>query len=439
MSDQLASNSDLPKLMYNWAKGLFPICRSLTGPGVRQTLDYLQQLLPDMLIHSVKSGTVAFDWVVPDEWTIRDAYVADENGNRVIDFKRHNLHVVGYSEPVDCWMTLEELDPHLHSLPDKPEAIPYVTSFYRRTWGFCLTHKTRVGLTPGRYRVVIDSDLKPGELNYGELILPGQETSEVLLSTYICHPSMANNELSGPVVTTAICQWLKSLSDRRYTYRIVFIPETIGSILYLSLHHETMKMNTIAGFVITCVGDERTYSFLPSRKGNTLADSVAKHVLTHLKPDYCKYSFLERGSDERQYCAPGIDLPVVSIMRSKYDEYPEYHTSLDDLSLVTPEGLFGGFTAHRRAIEAIEYNCRPLVTVLCEPQLGKRGLYPSISTASTFDAVFSMINLIAYSDGTNSLLEIAEIIGVPIWELVHIFNTLNAHGLVVDLDASSTL
>ncbi len=423
--------------MHEWAHDLFPICRSLTGEGVRSTLNYIKKLLPGLQIFSVPSGTQAFDWKVPDEWTIRDAYVLDESGTRIIDFKVHNLHVVGYSEPVDQWLDLEELNKHLHSLPDQPNAIPYITSYYARRWGFCLTHEHRVQIKPGRYRAVIDSELKPGVLNYAEIILPGQSAQEVMLSTYVCHPSMANNELSGPVVTLALGRWLQSLENRRYTYRIVFISETIGSIVYLSSKIEHIKKCVKAGFNITCIGDERCYSYLPSRAGNTLSDRAALHVLKHIDPEFKIYSWLDRGSDERQYCSPGVDLPIATIMRSKYGEYPEYHTSLDDLTLVTPEGLSGGFTALRKALEAIESNCVPQVTVLCEPQLSKRGLYPTLSTKTAKHHVKTMMNLISYSDGTHSLLDIAEIIGVPIWDLVPIYQRLIEHGVLIDLDDSS--
>lgn len=418
--------------MYHWAQDLFPICRSLTGAGVRQTLSYLKKLLPGLTIESVLSGRQVFDWVVPDEWVIRDAYISDESGTHVVDFRNSNLHVVGYSESVDQWFSLEELQTYLHSLPDQPNAIPYITSYYKRRWGFCLSENQRKKLKPGRYRAVIDSDLAPGVLNYGELILPGRLQDEVLLSTYVCHPSMANNELSGPVVTAALAQWLMDIPEHKYTYRIVFIPETIGSIAYLSLNLTHLKEHVVAGFNITCIGDDRMYSYLPSRAGNTLSDQAALHVLKHIAPDFKRYSYLDRGSDERQYCAPGIDLPIASIMRSKYHEYPEYHTSLDDLSLVTPSGLQGGFDALSKTIAAIEFNPRPLVTVLGEPQLSARGLYPALSTKQSGRSVKAMMNLIAYSDGTMSLLEIAETIGEPVWEVASIYQILDAEGLLQD-------
>jgi aminopeptidase-like protein len=416
--------------LYSWAADLFPINRSITGPGVRETLAYVGKLLPGLKVHAVPTGTPAFDWTVPNEWSVRDAYIEDEAGKRVVDFRQNNLHLMGYSVAVDAWLERDELDGHLHSLPDQPNAIPYVTSYYAPRWGFCLTHDQRTALPAGRYRAVIDADLEPGVLNYGELILPGKEDKEILLSTYICHPSMANNEISGIVVTTGLARWLQSLEDRRYTYRIVFIPETIGSIVYLSRHADEMKQKTVAGFVVTCVGDDRDYSFLPSRSGGTLADRVAELVLTRQVEEFTRYSFLDRGSDERQYCSPLIDLPVVSIMRTKYGVYPEYHTSLDDLSLISAEGLTGGFTVLQSCLKHLEQNYRYKATTPCEPQLGKRGLYPTLSSKGSAAQVRTMLDVLAYADGETDLIEVSRRIGADMMVCADIARRLEAHGLL---------
>jgi aminopeptidase-like protein len=276
--------------------------------------------------------------------------------------------------------------------------------------------------------------LTPGNLNYGEVRLPGETADEVLISTYVCHPSMANNELSGPVVTTEIVRWLRSMTGRRCSYRILFVPETIGSITYLSRHLAEMKERVIAGFNVTCIGDDRAYSYLPSRLGGTLADRAALHALGHHAGagGFTRYSFLDRGSDERQYCSPGIDLPVASVMRSKYGAYPEYHTSLDDLSLISPDGLGGGIGALAKAILSVEANATYRATVLGEPQLGRRGLYPTLSALESSRKVRSMMTILAYADGKHDLLSIAEMLDVPVWELHPIARILLAHELLAE-------
>ncbi len=416
--------------MHSWARDLFPICRSITGEGVRQTLRYLQRILPRLKIESVPSGTPAYDWTVPDEWNIRDAFIEDECGKRVISFREHNLHVVGYSEPVDTWLSLDELNSRLHSLPAQPDAIPYVTSYYRRTWGFCLQHSRRVQLKPGRYRAVVDSSLAPGVMNYGELVLPGREPTEVLLSTYVCHPSMANNELSGPVVTTALARWLSEQSDRRHTYRILFLPETIGSIFYLSRHLQHLKKHCIAGFVVTCVGDERAFSLLPSRTGDTLTDRVARHTLRHRGANFTEYAFLDRGSDERQYCSVNVDLPVASVMRSKYWTYPEYHTSLDDLTLVTPAGLAGAFDLYRQMVTILENNWLLRASTTCEPFLQKHQLFTPNRTVRTDVGTRFLMNILAYADGKEDTVSLAEKIGAFAGDCALGIDVLHSAGLL---------
>jgi aminopeptidase-like protein len=420
--------------MHALATELYPICRSITGNGVRRTLEVLRRELPALKSFEVPSGTPCFDWVVPPEWNIRDGFILDPAGQKIVDFQKHNLHVVGYSTPVDMTLSLEELRPHLYSLPDQPDAIPYMTSYYKERWGFCLTHEQLQTLKPGDYRVKIDSTLAPGSLTYAELVIPGEEPREVFVSTYVCHPSMGNNELSGPVVTTALAKWLQGVPRRRYTYRIVFIPETIGSIVYLSRNLDQLKQRVIAGFNVTCIGDDRAYSYLPTRLGGTLSDRAALHALRHQAGDFMRYSYLDRGSDERQYCSPGADLPVASIMRSKYAMYPEYHTSKDDLSFITPSGLGGGFEALRKAVMAVEANARFRATTPCEPNLGKRGLYPTLSTKDTARQVRSMMNVLAYADGEHDLLAVAEMLDVPVWDLAPIAATLEQHGLLQRLD-----
>jgi aminopeptidase-like protein len=337
---------------------------------------------------------------------------------------------MGYSIPVDQWLELVELVQHLYSLPDQPNAIPYITSYYKERWGFCLSHEQREQLRPGRYHAVIDSELKGGSLTYGEIIIPGETKQEIFLSTYLCHPSMANNELSGPVVTAFLAKWLLELPKRKYTYRIVFIPETIGSITYLSRNLTVMKENIIAGFNISCVGDERAYSYISPRYNDTLVERVVFHIMSYKHPDFIKYSYLDRGSDERQYCSPGVHLPVVSISRSKYGTYPEYHTSLDDLTMVTPKGLAGSYEFMQECIIALEKNEKYIGTCLCEPQLGKRGLYPNLSTKSSANLVRNMMNFMAYADGNYDLLDISNLIYVCIDELYSIVDKLSENGLI---------
>lgn len=427
--------SKVKEEMYELCERLFPICRSITGDGVRTTLQMLVEVYGNEInIHEVPTGTKVFDWTVPKEWNIKEAYIENSKGQRVIDFKNNNLHVVGYSLPVDKFVDLQELKSVVYTQPDQPDAIPYVTSYYKECYGFCMSQNQLDKLPEDTYHIVIYSELKEGSLTYGEIIIPGDTEEEVFLSTYICHPSMANNELSGPVVATFLAKWLNLLVKRRYTYRIIFIPETIGAITYLSKNLQYLKEHVIAGFNLSCVGDNRTFSYVESRYGDTLADKAAKNVLSFYYPDYKTYSFLKRGSDERQYNAPGVDLPVCAICRSKYGEYPEYHTSKDNLELISPEGLLGAYEVYQQCILSLENNYSYKINVLCEPQLGKRGLYPTTSQKGTYDAVKVMIDFIAYADGSNDLIDISNIIGVPVNELLTVIEKLEKVDLLTRCD-----
>jgi aminopeptidase-like protein len=403
--------------IYQLCEDLWPINRSITGEGVRETLNIIKRHLPDLIIHEVPTGTTCFDWVIPKEWNINDAYVIDPNGNKIVDFKDSNLHVVSYSTPINQTLSLNELQKHLHSLPEQPDAIPYVTSYYQERWGFCLTDSQRKTLLEGDYQVCIDSELADGSLTYGELIIHGRSKKEVFLSTYVCHPSMANNELSGPTVTTYLAKWIQS-QPRKYTYRIIFIPETIGSICYLSRNLNTMKENIVAGYNISCVGDDDAYSYLPSRAENTISDKIALHVLKHTHPDFVRYSYLDRGSDERQYCSPGVDLPIASVMRTKYGKYKQYHTSLDDLNYISAEGLNGAYEVLQQCLECIEKNEIYRTTTLCEPKMDKRNLRQTLGAGVKLDKNFkNIMDVLVYADGKNDLLTIAEKLNVPMWSL----------------------
>ena len=416
--------SEIGNNMYKLAERLFPICRSITGDGFRQSLHILCEQHPEIQVFEVPSGTQVFDWTIPNEWNIRGGWIKDLQGHTVIDFQDCNLHVLGYSTPIHAKVSREELLEHVYTQPDEPDWIPYVTSYYKERWGFCMSQRQKDQLTDAEYEVCIDSTLAPGHLTYGELILPGDTDDEILFSTYLCHPSMANNELSGPCLQTALISYVKSLPVRRYTYRFVFVPETIGAITYLSRNLQTLQQHVKAGFVLSCVGDERTYSMVATKYEDTLADKVLRNVLHFHYPDYRHYSFLKRASDERQYGSAGVDLPVCAFCRSKYHEYPEYHTSADDMSFISPEGLEGSYEVMTKVIQALEHNRYYRMTCPCEPQLGKRGLYPTISQKGIYDAFRAIQNFTAFADGRNDLIDISNILQIPVDQLIHIKDQL---------------
>ncbi len=393
--------SDIGQEMYDFIKELYPICRSITGNGMRETLRILQRYIP-LEIHEVPSGTQVFDWTVPKEWNIRDAWIKNARGERVVDFRKSNLHVVSYSLPVKARMTLEELKPHLYTLPDHPDWIPYKTSYYRENWGFCLSHSQFLQLEEGGYEVFIDSMLEDGSLTYGELYLPGEEENEILISSHVCHPSLANDNLSGVSLSTLLARQLNSVAHR-YSYRFLFIPGTIGAITWLALN-ENKTSRIKHGLVISGVGDSGDITYKKSRRGDAEIDRIAGHVLKQSGKPYHIEDFSPYGYDERQYCSPGFNLPVGRLSKSPYGKYPEYHTSEDNLKFVHPEYLEDSFSTLMEILHILEYN-RSYINLnpKCEPQLGKRGLYSSVGNNEL--ALLWVLNL---SDGSQSILDIAE-------------------------------
>lgn len=424
--------------MLRWAQELFPIARSLTGDGVRETIAYLKEINSELNIESFSTGEQVFDWQIPQEWKIRDAFIEHiETGQKFAEFSKSNLHIVGYSEPIDTVMGREDLLTHIYTQPDQSDLIPYVTSYYTRRWGFCMTHEEKTALPPGDYRVVVDSTLFDGELIVGDAVVHGHLKDEILFSSYVCHPSMANNELSGPVLISALLQHIKQTYPAlRYTYRFILIPETIGSLAYMSRHLDDMQRNVACGFNISCVGDQRAFSHVETRYGDTVADSALRAALFG-RDNVKTYSFLQRGSDERQYGAPGIELPVAGFCRSKYGEFPEYHTSADNFELVTAAGLQGAFDVMAEIIEAFENGLYPRCKVLGEPQLGKRELYPTISQKDAYSATRARMDFLTYADGSNSLFDIARIIGVPLKIVLEEAALMAQHELVSVADHPS--
>lgn len=409
--EDMQKDSDIGREMHAFIGRMYPICRSITGNGFRETLSLIGRHIP-LEIHEVPTGTPVFDWTVPKEWNIRDAYVKDSDGNRVIDFRKSNLHVVNYSTPVRATMTLAELRDHLFTIPEQPDWIPYRTSYYQEAWGFCLSHNDMLKMKDGRYEVRIDSSLEPGHLTYGECLLPGEEESEVLISCHACHPSLCNDNLSSVAVTTFLAGHLGA-RPRRYSYRFLFIPGTIGSIAWLSLNEPAVS-RIRHGLVAACTGDPGRITYKKSRRGNAEIDRAVAHVLRHCGQDYEIMDFIPYGYDERQYGSPGFDLPVGCLMRTPHGRYPEYHTSADDLDFVRSEFLADSHAKYLAVLEILEHNRAYLnLNPKCEPQLGRRGLYRLMggNRETAFDQM-SMLWVLNLSDGRHSLLDIADKSGI---------------------------
>lgn len=415
--------------MHDLMAELYPICRSITGDGVRQSLAIIGRHIP-LQIEEVSSGTAVFDWTVPYEWNIRDAYVKNAAGQKIIDFQQHNLHILNYSVPVHRHVSLSELNEHLYSLPEYPDWIPYRTSYYRENWGFCLSERVRQSLPEGEYEVYIDATLAPGHLTYGEYYLPGESEDEILLSCHCCHPSLANDNLAGMALATYLAKTLQT-QPRRYSYRFLFIPGTIGSITWLA-RNEAHVSRIKHGLVLACVGDPGHATYKRSRQGNAEIDRAVTHVLAHAGQEYEVVDFSPYGYDERQYCSPGFNLAVGSLTRTPHGRYPQYHTSADNLDLVQPAFLADSYSRYLAVLNVLEKNKTYLNTnPKCEPQLGKRGLYGALGgLKDTREREMVMLWVLNLSDGTHTLLDIAERAGTRFELISEVASVLEEHGLL---------
>ncbi|MEO5574993.1 MAG: DUF4910 domain-containing protein [Gaiellaceae bacterium] len=417
--------------LFGLVEQLVPINRSWTGAGVRATLALLGRRLP-LEVHEVPTGTRAFDWEVPREWNVREAWIEGPDGVRIVDVAEHNLHLVGYSIPVSERLSLQELDEHLHSLPDRPGDIPYRTSYFGETWGFCLAHELRERLPEGEYTVRIDATLADGFLTYGELFLPGETAEEILFTTHVCHPSMANDNASGLAVATVLAETLGT-RRRRYGYRFLFTPGTIGSLVWLSRNEERLG-RIRAGVVLACLGDPGALTWKRSRRGDTLADRVFERLLADRGGDFSIRDFTPYGYDERQFCSPGLDLPVGRLTRTPNGEYPEYHTSADDLTLVRPEALADSLAALLAFVDVLERD-RTFVNLSPkgEPQLGRRGLYSATGGAPRQEGFeLALLWVLNQSDGQHSLLDIAARSGLAFSTVADAADALTDVGLLAE-------
>ena len=407
----LQSSLDYERLgreMHGLIARLYPFCRSMTGDGVRQTLATLKEHIP-LTLCEVASGTRVFDWTIPREWNIKDAYIRSPGGEKVVDFQRSNLHVVSYSSPVRETMDLSQLKEHLFTLPDQPDLIPYRTSFFKESWGFCMSHNQMMALAPGPYEIVIDSSLKDGHLTYGELLIKGRTADEVLISTHVCHPALCNDNLSGIAVATLLAKNLVTL-ELKYSYRFLFIPTTIGAIAWLALNEDTAP-RIKHGLVLACVGDAGKSTYKKSRRGDAEIDRAMMLTLKHSGKDFEVNDFIPYGNDERQFCSPGFDLPVGCLTRTPHGHFPEYHTSADNLNFVQPGCLADSFSKCMAALAIIEGNGVFInQNPKCEPQLGRRGIYRPYAEQKKDGGIMEMALLwvLNLSDGRHSLLDIAE-------------------------------